>query len=258
MTATEKAITRHAKKDLREARFVLRMARKELALIERALRQYNLREAAEKARVENQTFYVRSYTLPELQDNAMNEQDKREWANKFFSIDQNDNNNNKKEGFLMAKKLTVSEWVRRYEMTSAAEKIALVYVLEKRVYMALLDSLQGLPVRVCDRIDDNGAPYQTLRLDLKQSDCLRLRDKGSALIGWSKDIFNTSDNKGVTVEKLVIERYHGTPAKVGAAYYESGDATIAGQEIQIKFQNATLARIDTIRKVWRNKKRRKA
>lgn len=158
----------------------------------------------------------------------------------------------------MAKKLTVSEWVKRYENTSAAHKIALVYVLEKRVYMALLDSLQGLPVRVCDRIDENGASYQTLRLDLKQADCLRLRDKGSALLGWSKDIFSGSENKGVIAEKLVINRYNGKPAKVGAAYYESGDVTIAGMEIQVKFQNATLTRLDTIRRAWRNKKRRKA
>lgn len=151
-------------------------------------------------------------------------------------------------------KLTCMEWVNRYELTSAADKIALVYVLEKRVYMTLLDSLRGLPVKVCDRIDDSGATYQTLRLDLKQKDCLRLRDNGSALLGWVKDIFNGDENKGTTVERLVIEKYHGQAAKVGAAYYESGDAIIAGMQVQIKFQNATLTKLDTIRKAWKKRK----
>lgn len=151
-------------------------------------------------------------------------------------------------------KLTVKEWLNRYELTTAADKIALVYVLEKRVYMALLDSLRGLPVKVCDRVDDNGAAYQTLRLDLKQNDCLHLRDNGSALLGWAKDIFQDGENKGNTVERLVIEKYHGQATKTGAAYCESGDAIIAGMQVQIKFMNATLTKLDTIRKAW--KKRR--
>lgn len=157
----------------------------------------------------------------------------------------------------MATRLDANEWVRRYELTSAAQKIALVYVLEKRVYMALLDTLQGLPIKVCDKLDDNGTEYQTLRIDLKQRDCLKLRDNGSALLGWSKDIFSNDENKGSTVERLVINKYHGKPAEAGIPYYKAGDAIIAGMEVQIKFMNATLAKLDTIRKVWKNKKRNK-
>lgn len=151
-------------------------------------------------------------------------------------------------------KMTCMEWLNRYELTSAADKIALVYVLEKRVYMALLDSLRGLPIKVCDRIDENGTAYQTLRLDLKQKDYLKLRDNGSALLGWAKDIFQDGENKGNTVERVVIEKYHGKAAKTGTAYYESGDAIIAGMQVQIKFQNATLTTLDTIRKAWKKRK----
>ena len=153
-------------------------------------------------------------------------------------------------------KLTVTEWLNRYEQTSAADKIALVYTLEKRVYMSLVDSLNGLPIRVCDRIDENGASYQTLRLDLKQKDCLHLRDNGAALLGWHKDIFADSSNKGMTVEQLVIDKYHGQAEKAGTPYYMAGDAIIAGMNVQIKYMNATLTTLDTIRKAWKNKKRK--
>lgn len=154
-------------------------------------------------------------------------------------------------------KLTVKEWINRYEKTTAAEKIALVYTLEKRVYMTLIDSLEGLPIIVCDRIDESGKGYQTLRLDLKQKDCLRLRDKGSALLGWDKDIFVKGENKGNVAERLVIEKYHGIAEKAGTAYYESGDAIIAGISVQIKYMNGTITKLDTIRKAWKNKKRKK-
>ena len=82
------------------------------------------------------------------------------------------------------KKLTVNDWLHRYEQTSAAKKTAIVYTLEKRVYMSLVDSLEGLPVTSFSRVDKSGAEYDILRLDLKQIDLLHLRDKGAALLGW--------------------------------------------------------------------------
>ena len=162
-------------------------------------------------------------------------------------------------------KLTVKEWAKRYEQTSAAKKTALVYTLEKRVYMSLLDSLEGLPVKINQRVSDNGEYYETLRLDLRQIDLLHLRDKGAALLGAAKDFFKewedtkkeTKENRGNYVERKIIERYHGQQAKASAAYYESGDAIIAGMEVQIKYQDGTLAKIDTIRNQWNKQKKRR-
>ena len=156
------------------------------------------------------------------------------------------------------KKITITEWLNRYENTSAAKKTALVYTLEKRVYMSLVDSLEGLPVTIFARVDNSGNEYDILRLDLKQIDLLRLRDKGAALLGWAKDIFpKERHNKGEIIERLVIERYNGKPAKVGTPYYEAGDAIIAGIETQIKYSDGTLARIDTIRNQWNKQKKKK-
>lgn len=153
------------------------------------------------------------------------------------------------------KKLTVTDWLNRYEQTSAAKKTAIVYTLEKRVYMSLVDSLEGLPVTIFSRVDKSGAEYDILRLDLKQIDLLHLRDRGAALLGWARDIFpQERHNKGAIVERLVIEKYHGQAAKTGAPYYESGDAIIAGMETQIKYQDGTLADIETIRKQWKKRK----
>ena len=163
------------------------------------------------------------------------------------------------------KKLTAIEMLKRYELTSAAVKTALIYTVEKRVYMSLLDSLEGLPVKINQRISDDGEYYETLRLDLRQIDLLHLRDKGAALLGAAKDFFKewedtkkeTKENRGNYVERKIIERYHGQQAKASAAYYESGDAIIAGMEVQIKYQDGTLAKIDTIRNQWNKQKKRR-
>ncbi len=156
-------------------------------------------------------------------------------------------------------KLTIREWIERYEGTTAAKQTALVYTLEKRVYMSLLETMKGLPMTICKRTK-NGEEYETLRLDLKQIDLLHLRDKGAALLGTANDFFREwnkeQENKGQFVERKVIERYHGIKSKNGTAYYMAGDAIIAGIETQIKYQDGTLSRLDTIRKAYNNKKRK--
>lgn len=149
----------------------------------------------------------------------------------------------------------LNEWVEKYEQTSAAKQTIIVYTLEKRVYMSVVNSLKGLPVAVYPRVDEQGREYDAIRLDLKQIDLLHLRDKGAALLGWARDIFpKERHNKGEIVERLVIEKYHGQAAKTGAPYYESGDAIIAGVETQIKYSNGTLAPIDAISEQWKKRK----
>lgn len=87
MTAIDKSINRNWKKERKRLAQATRLARKELALIEKALKQYNLHKAAQKAYEENRSFYARRYTLEELQESAreMTMEDKQEWAEKFFS-----------------------------------------------------------------------------------------------------------------------------------------------------------------------------
>lgn len=151
-------------------------------------------------------------------------------------------------------------YVERYEKTTAAEKTALIFHLERRVYMVLLDSIAHLPIIICDRIDDKGNEYQTLRLNLRQIDCLRLRDKGAALLGTEKEFFadkRENENMGEYVERKIIERYHGIASEKGTPYYKAGDAIIAGMNIQIKYENGTLARLDTIKKAWAALNRKK-
>ena len=84
-------------------------------------------------------------------------------------------------------------------------------------------------------------------------DCLKLRDKGAALLGTEKEFFKDKtdgENIGEYVERKIIERYHGIASETGTPYYKAGDAVIAGMNIQIKYENGTLARLDTIKKAW--------
>ena len=149
----------------------------------------------------------------------------------------------------------LNEWLEKYESTSAATQTILAFTLEKRVYMTVVQSLKGLPVAIYPRTNAQGIEYDALRLDLKQIDLLRLRDKGAALLGWAKDIFpKTCHNRGAIIEQFIIEKYHGQAAKASAPYYECGDAIICGQETQIKYYDSTLASLDTIREQWEKKK----
>lgn len=139
---------------------------------------------------------------------------------------------------------------KKYDETSGHDKIALVYTLEKRVYVSLIDKIVNLPLKIENRIDENGENYQTLRLAVKQIDLLRLRDKGAALLGWAKDIFNGNENRGKISEQILVNKYHAELVKAGTAYNENGDLIIGGERIQVKYQNATVTTLATIDRVW--------
>ena len=157
----------------------------------------------------------------------------------------------------MAKAITAEQYRERFIMTDAADKTALIFHLEKRVYMSLLENVRGLPVELVTRTDDNGVEYRTVRLALRTIDKLKLRDKGAALLGTVEDFFADfvkGENKGLFVERKVIARYHGIASKPGTPYYKAGDALIAGMQVQIKYENGTLATVNTINRQWRKRK----
>lgn len=148
--------------------------------------------------------------------------------------------------------------LNNYELTTAAKKTALVFSLEKRVYMALLDTIPAALIKTDFKVDENGDLQPRLRLSMNQLSKLRLRDKGAALLGTVEEFFEdfdkTHENKGNYVERKVIERYHGIASPVNTPYYMAGDAIIASEQIQIKYENGTLATYETIMKAMEEKK----
>lgn len=148
--------------------------------------------------------------------------------------------------------------LKGYEKTSAAKKTALVFTLEKRVYLSLLEVLPCEIIKTDFKANENGEFTPRLRLSMRQIDKLRLRDKGAALLGTIEKFFEgfdkTHENKGNYVERKVIERYHGVASPVNTPYYVAGDAIIAGEQIQIKYENGTLATYETIIKAMEEKK----
>ena len=150
-----------------------------------------------------------------------------------------------------------------YESTAAHSRIALFFTLEKRYYMAMVESLRPEWVETDFIINENsGEMVPALRLCMKQIDFLRLRDfHGAKCLGFVKDFFkewedtkdSTKENKGQFVERRFIEMFHATEGKKNAAYYEDGDCSLFGEQIQIKAQNATLAKFETIIKAAQQK-----
>lgn len=143
-----------------------------------------------------------------------------------------------------------------YESTSAASRIALFFTLEKRVYMAMLDSLNPEWIETDFIVNENnGELIPALRLSMKQKDYLRLRDfHGAKCFGFEKDFFkewdetkkDTHENKGDYIERKFVETFKAKASKKGIAYYLSGDCELFGEQIQVKFGRATLAKFETI------------
>lgn len=143
-----------------------------------------------------------------------------------------------------------------YEITAAHNRIALFFTLEKRIYMAMLDALKLEWVETDFIVNENsGELIPALRLSMNQKDYLRLRDfHGAKCFGFEKDFFKeweetkkeTRENKGDYIERKFVETFHAKASQKGIAYYEKGDCELFGEEIQIKYGRATLAKFETI------------
>ena len=136
------------------------------------------------------------------------------------------------------------ELLQGYEATSAARRVIFGFEYEKRIYMMILNAIPASWVKLAkESIKRGGA--EKLRLELTKIEKAKLRSK-AVMIGTAEILNAIKGNQGDSWEKWVTEHYGQVWSKKSTPYYEDGDITIYGEKLQIKWENATLAKVSTI------------
>ena len=141
------------------------------------------------------------------------------------------------------------ELLRIYEETTAASRTIFGFEYEKRVYMAIIDAIPANWVKLAKESSKRGGENK-LRLEVNKIEKTKLIHK-AIMVGALEIISTIKGNKGDSWEKWVTEYYKQVWNKKSTPYYEDGDITVYGEKLQIKWENATLAKESTIRNAAR-------
>lgn len=137
-------------------------------------------------------------------------------------------------------------WLDWYEATTAAKRTVLGFAIGKDVYMVHLAKLNYELVKIeCEATTRGGEPK--LRLSIGKVEKLKLK-KVAVKVGTIEIVNTIKGNKGDSWEKWVAEHYGIEWKKNSTPYYEAGDLRILSEEVQVKWENATLTKISTIQK----------
>ena len=142
----------------------------------------------------------------------------------------------------------LNNWFRDYCETSGATCVRLGFKLVDTVYY--IDLIELLPemVKIDYESSKNGRKPK-LRLQLNNQIRVDLVEKFKAVeVGSYKEIFGNCKNDGDRWEQYWCEKNGLTWVKNSIAYYIKGDINEEGKEIQIKWQNASLTQLDTIKR----------
>ena len=134
-----------------------------------------------------------------------------------------------------------------YESRTAAQGYAIGFHIGEDVYCAMLDRIPRRYTKIQKESSSNGGGYG---LYIKVTDAKSKREllKHAVKVGTLSDLIDTEGhldkkgekryfNKGVMFEKLVYEMNGQTfRGKDSVPFYKSGDITIDGKEIQVKYE----------------------
>lgn len=132
----------------------------------------------------------------------------------------------------MNKNLMLSE----YHKLNRAEQFIIGFSYGNAVYMILLDKI---PATITKR-EKSGNKGYALRLRLNNKDKEKLLKKGAYYLCNTDALEENGYNRGEIFEKVVTEYYGIKWEKDYIPFYQSGDITLNGKEVQIKYQSATI------------------
>jgi len=138
---------------------------------------------------------------------------------------------------------------RDYERFTAAEGYAIGFHVENDVYLAMLDKIPRRFTKLQKECSKNGGTMG-LYINVKSKKAKNELLKKAVKVGTLEDITDEKYNKGVMFEKLVYElngqEFRGKDA---VPFYQSGDITINGKEIQVKYERARICYDTTLTKL---------
>jgi len=138
---------------------------------------------------------------------------------------------------------------RDYERFTAAEGYAIGFHVGNDVYLAMLDKIPRRFTKLQKECSKNGGTMG-LYIYVKSKKAKNELLKKAVKVGTLEDITDEKYNKGVMFEKLVYElngqEFRGKDA---VPFYQSGDITINGKEIQVKYERARICYDTTLTKL---------
>ena len=128
------------------------------------------------------------------------------------------------------------EMLNTYHKYNKADLYLVGFSYGTAVYMILIDKL---PRNTAKREKAGNKGY-ALRFRLTNPDKEKLLKKGAYYICNTTDLEVKGYNRGEMFEKIATEHYGIEWEKDYVPFYQSGDITIDGKEVQIKYQGATI------------------
>jgi len=149
---------------------------------------------------------------------------------------------------VMERYALVKRLLKVYEDTTAAVWTLLVFQLAGRAYAARLNAITADMVTLDRESSQNGGATK-LRFKLSNRQKVALIEAGAEEVGNIADILSLQKNKGNAVECWATRRYMGIEwVKDSIPYYMQGDIQVNGEEVQVKFENASLTNVSVMEK----------
>ena len=138
---------------------------------------------------------------------------------------------------------------KQYEQFTAAQGYAIGFHIGDDVYCAMIDSIPRRYTKIqkeCSKAGGGYGLYINVNNKKAKNELLRKAVK----VGTIADITDEKYNKGVMFEKLVYE-INGQVfrGKDSVKFYQSGDITIDGKEIQVKYEHARICYDKTLKRL---------
>ena len=138
---------------------------------------------------------------------------------------------------------------KQYEQFTAAEGYAIGFHIGDDVYCAMIDRIPRRYTKIQKECSKAGGGYG-LYINVRSNKCKAELLRKAIKVGTVADLEDATYNKGVMFEKLVYE-INGQVfrGKDNVKFYISGDITIDGKEIQVKYEHARICYDKTLRKL---------
>lgn len=140
----------------------------------------------------------------------------------------------------------LEQWLADYLETSASRYFDLFFVFERKVYHVTLNTIKPNMVKF-DHDSKSGADTLRMNIDKIRKAAL-LANFPCEYIGEDSILPRGEENKGDWCEKYMCVKHGQEWHKDSTAYYKQGDIKIGSVWHQVKFQNATLTKLETIEK----------
>jgi hypothetical protein len=145
--------------------------------------------------------------------------------------------------------MTLTEMITLYERLSAATAYIFGFLFHGDLYMV---KTAGLPLEMLklDHMSSKRGGFAKVRVRLNATLKAQLVEAGAIKLG-AASLLEADDryNKGERFERLVTESYGLSWTKDSIPFWVSGDISLNGEEIQVKYDGAELTNENLLKRV---------